>query len=107
MLASKYISCPWLKEIHRSDFVIFSEWILGEEVYTRKVSTAQGERHVKATWHILMNFEYKARQRAFKKVNEDGEAMHDALKKIPKDPGLMPNLVASRAIVELKVTPQS
>ena len=89
MLASKYITRPWLKDITRSDFVTFSEWILGEEVYMKKTSSSQGARRIKAPWSILMDFEYEARQKAFKMINEDGATMRDALEKVQHDADLM------------------
>ena len=88
MLSSKFLSRPWLKAIARSDFVSFSEWILGEDVFIIKMGTPQGERRIKAPWNILMNFEISARQAAFKHINERGHTMKVALNMVQGDADL-------------------
>ena len=98
MLASKYINKPWLSDLDQRDFENFVEYILGKKVLN-VFSDSPYPRQ--APWSLVMSFELRLRQEAFKLVR-DGKTLAAALESVINDSDLrslyfITNLVADKA----------
>ena len=84
MLAAKYINKPWLANLDQRDFENFVEYILGKKVLN-VFSDSPYPRQ--APWSLVMSFELRLRQEAFKLVR-DGKTLAAALESVISDSDL-------------------
>ena len=84
-LAAKFKSKSWLQDLKLSDFTHFVEYVLGERVLGIKTSINGSQQPLRPPWSIVLDYEYKLRREAFKKVAQGEATLKEALAAVVKD----------------------
>ena len=87
MIQSKMRSKPFLQGLSPNSWGKFADFILGDRVATLKVPCpATGTMQpVSPAWHIVLHYEQKLRESAFRLVRDDRLTLDDALKAVTRD----------------------
>ena len=87
MIASKMRSKPFLQGLTPQCFGKFVDHVLGDKVATLKVPDPLTGvmQPLSPPWNIVLHYEQRLREAAFRLVREDGSTLSDALKAVTKD----------------------
>jgi hypothetical protein len=87
MVQSKMKSKPFLQGLTPQSFGKFTDFVLGDRVATLKVPCPMTGtmQPVAPPWHIVLHFEQKLREAAFRLIRDDGLTLDAALKQVVRD----------------------
>ena len=88
MLSDKFPNNARLKGLQPKTFNEHAEYILGPEVKGLDARDASGASIAKPTWATLMSYELEVRKKAFRRFNEEGVSLAEALKHARDDSSL-------------------
>jgi hypothetical protein len=87
MIQSKMKSKAFLQGLTPNSFGKFTDYVLGDRVATLKVPdpTSGTMVAVSPPWNIVLHYEYKMREAAFRLVRDDQITLDEALKRVVRD----------------------
>ena len=87
-MASKFKAKHWLHDLEMSSWNKFTEYILGEKVYSLNLFTEASPLRFTPNWCIILNYEHRLRKEAFKLVEKGQATMAEALNRVTTDADL-------------------
>ena len=106
-MSARFKAKHWLHNLKLETSTRFVEYIMGDKMAGLRLPSASGADALqRPPWAVVLSYEFKLRNEAFKMVVDDGITMAEAFEMVVKDPSLKETYFTTPLALRIAETPQ-